>query len=784
MMYIKCMFIFRHVSRVGEQGTQGVPCPRNSPSAPSADSCASPQGPAEARACRHRGAATCLAGAVLVTAAGAAWAENALEEETARLEPMVVISTRSPRPISEVVGMVSVLGDSDIQAGLVSNEEGLWRYMPAIQVESAGSRFSARSISIRGIGGNRVLIEQDGIPIQERLIIGQLGYAGRSGAEMDFIRRIEVLRGPASSLYGSKAIGGVVAVSTFDPDDLALPGLPGGRVSGLYASDWDSFGASAIGAWQGETAGFLLGASHRQGSEPDRSANPPETDRVDRDRTAMLAKLTLSDRSDRRLRLTLEADRDEAKSEMNSIAGQGRFASSTSLTGDDRVTRAGAALDGFTDLKGVRIEGGLFLRETETRQDTLDLRENLARPVAIERAFRYDTEITGARLRAVRELEAAAVRHRLMVGVEYSRSERDQLRDATQTGLVDGESTKVVLGERFPKRDFPLTVSHETGVFLQDEIDWRTGRWTVIPSVRFDRTRITVRDDEGWRQANPGVDPAELTESDVSPRLGVLWRPAPGFQAWGQVASGFRAPPAEDLNIGLDIPLFRTRALPNPDLKSESSLGWEAGVRMNSRGAWASVAAFWTDYDDFIVSLVPLGVDPATGTLLFQSQNLDRARIQGVEFEAGAPLGLLSPRLDSLQVGFNGFWARSEDRRTGDALDDVGPPSAVIFLDWVADSGRWDLRLSGLFTRGQAREGGAVETFRVPGHGILDVAAAWHVSERLTFRAGLFNLTDRTWWRWGEARRLPADDPLIPSLSAPGRSASVSFNLGLGPGRY
>jgi hemoglobin/transferrin/lactoferrin receptor protein len=705
--------------------------------------------------------------------------------EALLLDPVTVVSTRSPRAVSEVVGMVTVLDEADIAARLATGEESLWRYTPAIQVESSGSRFSARSLSIRGIGGNRVHMELDGIPVQDRLAVGAFANAGRSGSETDFVRRIEVLRGPASSLYGSKAIGGVVAVSTFDPEDLAVGRAVAGLARGSYASDWDAAGASVIGAWQGDAIGLLLGGSYRQGSEADRSASPPRPDRLERDRMAMLAKMTVKAGSDSRVRLTLEGDRDETASEMNSVIGLGRFASTTRLSGDDRATRTGLALDGRTERGPYVAEGALFHRETRTRQDTVDLRENLARPVRVDREFRYDTTIEGVRTRVSRQVDHGGVRHRIMLGVEFSERRLDQVRDALQTGLVDGLSTRIVLGERFPLRDVPLTTSQESGVFLQDEIDWVSGSWTVIPSVRFDRTRIRVRDDAAWRQANPGMDPAELTASDLSPRVGVLWRPSRNLQAWGQVASGFRAPPPEDLNIGLDIPLFNTRALPNPDLESETSLGWEAGLRANARGAWVSGALFWTDYEDFIVSMAPLGPDPVTGTLLFQSRNLARARIRGIELEAGAPLGLATPALDAFTAGFSGYWAEGQDRRTGEDLDDVGPLSATVFLDWASASADWDVRLSGLFSRGKGRgNNGAEPNFRVPGHGILDLAASWRATERLTLRAGVFNLADKTWWRWGEARRMPANDPLIPAMSAPGRSASVSFSLGFGPGRH
>lgn len=700
------------------------------------------------------------------------------------LEPVVVVSSRSLRPVSEVVGMVTVLDHTDIDSRMATSADGLWRYTPGIQVESAGARFPARSLRIRGVGGNRVAMEVDGIPTQQSLAVGSFGYAARNGAELDFIRRIEVLRGPASSLYGSSAIGGVVAVSTFDPADFPLlPGDSGGLLKGAYSGDRDSLGASAIGAWQGESTGWLLAGSSRRGHEADLSADPPSPDRLDRDRAAILAKLVLADDADRRLRLTLDADREEADSALNSLVGQSRFANTTALTGDDRETGVGLALDGHTDWGALRLHGALFHRNTRTRQDTLDVRGALGSPVEIEREFRFDTTTSGARGRITRELETGRLRHRMMLGIEYSRRELEQSRDALQTDLASGDSSNIVLGEKFPLRDFPVTVIHESGIFLQDEIDGMPGSWTVIPSVRFDRSRITVRDDALWRAANPDAMLAEQTVSDTSPRLGVLWRPSSAFQAWGQLATGFRAPPAEDLNIGLDIPLFGVRALPNPALDSETSVGWELGVRGNVRGAWYSVAGFWTDYDDFIVSLVPLGPDPESGTLLFQSQNLERVRIYGSELEAGMPLGLLSGRLKGFAAGFSGYWAEGENRGQGREFNEADALSAALHLDWLSEAGVLELRLSGTFSRG--RSGGEVDgmpLFRVPGYGVIDLAAAWHVNPRLTLRAGLFNLSDKTWWRASDVPQLPADDPLIPSFSAPGRSASVSFNLGFGPG--
>ena len=73
---------------------------------------------------------------------------------------------------------------------------------------------------MHGLGGNRVLVETDGVPAAKTFAVGNFSNTGRQFADLVIVDRIEVLRGPASALYGSDAIAGVVAITTLDPSDL------------------------------------------------------------------------------------------------------------------------------------------------------------------------------------------------------------------------------------------------------------------------------------------------------------------------------------------------------------------------------------------------------------------------------------------------------------------------------------------------------------------------------------------------------------------------------------
>ena len=129
-------------------------------------------------------------------------------------------------------------------------------------------RFGLDTFTVRGMTGNRVAVEIDGIPAAGGFAIGSFSDSGRSFVDLAFVQRVEVLRGPASSLYGSDAIGGVVAMTHADARDV----LAGGRARGLrseagYGSGDDGWHAVAIGAARIGAGECLLGYVHREGNE-------------------------------------------------------------------------------------------------------------------------------------------------------------------------------------------------------------------------------------------------------------------------------------------------------------------------------------------------------------------------------------------------------------------------------------------------------------------------------------------------------------------------------------
>src|SRR5690606_19208148 len=185
-------------------------------------------------------------------------------------ERVVVTATRTERPILDVPSTVDLTNRYRMDEQSGRDIADRFRDEPGITVTASPGRFGIGDIRVRGLGGNRVRILTDGIPVPDAFAIGSFSNAGRNFVDPDTLKRVEVVRGPTSSLYGSDALGGVVAFITKDPSDYLDDGSAahlGVRLG--MESDWDGFGASTTGAFGGERWSGLVSANHRQGRETD-----------------------------------------------------------------------------------------------------------------------------------------------------------------------------------------------------------------------------------------------------------------------------------------------------------------------------------------------------------------------------------------------------------------------------------------------------------------------------------------------------------------------------------
>ena len=719
------------------------------------------------------GAPVALAAAGAFLCAGqTAHAQGETEEV---IDQIVVVAHKDERSVREIAANVTVISRADLSDNLAVSMGDVFRYVPGVDYEAAGTRFGTEGINIRGIGGNRVAILVDGVPLADQFDTGSFSNATRDFIDAGLIQHIEVLHGPASALYGSSAIGGVVAVRTPDPSDL----IRGEGISGDVLATWRGADSSTHGqamfAAGSDALGVMGGISWRDGSELDSNAGSSGIDTRHYERQTALLKFVADNRWGHTFRASLTHQNSDTLSDLNSMLGAGRYRSTTALEGDDtykmdvvNVAYEFGSPESWIDSGVVRA----FWEQADIDQYTLDERGNARTPVSIDRLFSYDQEIRGVELNLWKNFTGETVSHRLGFGLEHRDRTTEEYRDGLSTNLDTGAQTNVLLGEVFPLRDFPISRTRESAAFIEDTISF--GDWTVIAAVRADQFDLSPRVDAMYLEDYPAYDVVAMKESDVSPKLGVIYNITPGIDVYAQYSRGFRAPPYSDANVSLDIPLFRYAAVPNPDLKSESSDGYELGLRWQGTQASARVSAFRTNYQDFIETKVNIGLDPATGYTLFQSQNIEDTEIEGIEAGWSTRFG----RGERFGLDGSAYYARGNNNVNGQPLNSVGPAQGVLGFSWYSLDETRQLRLKGTFTDAyDRRDESAGEVFKPAGHAVFDLFLTQKLGNRAILRGGLHNLADRTYWNWSDVRGLKPTDPILPFLAQAGRSASISLNV-------
>lgn len=692
------------------------------------------------------------------------------------IEQIIVVANKDERSVRDVAATVTVLSQESLTLELAASMADVLRYTPGIDHEGAGSRFGSEGINIRGIGGNRVALLVDGVPLGEQFDVGSFSNATRDFIDAGFIHRAEVLHGPASALYGSAAIGGVVSLHSPEASDLAGADATGGTVSTAWRGADSSLHATAMQAVRSGNLGMLAGISVRDGHEQESAAVADNPDLRNYQRRSGMLKFTADDAFGNAWSLGYYGQSSAVGSASHSMLGSGRFSSTTALEGDDRYR-----MDLVSGALAFGTEGGLvdtgvvraYYGDSDIEQLTLDERAAATRPVSIERYFDFAQQLRGVELNLQKQWSGERADHKLGFGLEYRERRTREYRDALETGLGDGVQTNVLLGEVFPLRDFPLSKSKDLGIYLEDAVS--AGAVTVIAALRADRFELDAISDPLYAENYPFATPVSLAVSDLSPKLGVVYHPADNLDLYVQYAHGFRAPPYEDANIGLELPAFNIRAVPNPDLASESSDGIDIGLRWHGQSGRAHLALFRTRYDDFIESKVRIGTDPVSGRILFQSQNISEAMIEGIE--AGWSLALTGVP-GELRLSGSLYVAQGENRQSGEALNSVGPAQMVVGVDWTPDGGEWQARfMTTLTKRWSDRDQSLAALFIPPGYAVFDLFLSRRIGDALRLHGGITNLTDRKYWMWSEVGGLDPDDPVIPFLARPGRSVALGIAM-------
>ncbi len=164
--------------------------------------------PGRALATMH--VAVCLVSWFALTLAASVRAQSSSPPKAATLDPVVVTAARNPQPIADLLADLTVIGADEILRSGAQSLAQLLQRQPGVEVTINGGPGATSGAFLRGANSGQTLVLIDGL----RVGSSSTGATSLEAIPLDQIERIEILRGPASSLYGADAIGGVIQVFT------------------------------------------------------------------------------------------------------------------------------------------------------------------------------------------------------------------------------------------------------------------------------------------------------------------------------------------------------------------------------------------------------------------------------------------------------------------------------------------------------------------------------------------------------------------------------------------
>ena len=664
------------------------------------------------------------------------------DDDTTLLDAVVVTATRTRQRAFTVSESVSRLDADQIRQMGASQLGAALAGVAGVDL-FGGPRAGGQQLNIRGLSGSRVLLSVDGA---RQNFDG--GHRSRLLVDPELLESVEVLRGPVSAIWGSDALGGVVALTTRNASSLLQAGESwGGRLVSHTASADNEIGSGGAAFSElGGPGGLGLIASFNQtrygnltqggGTVLPWSAGETRGSLFKADRQIGDAELAFSHQG-------FELQETSPSNPANPLSDNNPLL--------DRINRQqynSARYSFAREPDGLGIAGTslvMYRSELDVVEDRVDQpRHDLL-------AFRT----TGGSIQT-----SLAVPHLdllLTVGGERYVDTASATRDGA------------------PRSQFPDANRSVSGVFAQSE--WQLGKLRLTPGVRYDR--FTGRSN---------TDAAEdVRESAVSAKFGIGYQLLETLNLSLSYSGGFRAPSMLE-SFAQGQHFLGNEFVPNPDLRPERADKFEAGLRLKiptpelfgmvfgerleARLSFYDMAVH--DYIETVVEVVTEGPfppptqclppAPAVGCVnrtdeggadptippifvggFSSSTNLDRARIRGADFEAA---WLLGPT--QLQLAYNRL--HGEDRSNGTPLLNI--PADSLKASISGQVGPLDLGLR--YTRAAAQERVPLDSEGNPvipstaAYGVTDLFATWKpavagLDLRLDF--GIDNLTDRRWRR-------------------------------------
>ncbi|HCA22734.1 MAG TPA: TonB-dependent receptor [Pseudomonas sp.] len=680
---------------------------------------------------RHR---TLLASAIALTAATAAHAE-----EVINLDQLVVTASGFEQKLTDAPASISVISQQDLQEKRYNSLAHALGDVEGIDIGQGTGKTGGLNISIRGMPSEYTLILIDG---RRQNAAGNVTPNGFNETSTSFmpplsaIERIEVIRGPMSTLYGSDAMGGVINIIT---RKVASEWTGSVTLDHTFQENSD-YGATSnaslytSGPLVEDLLGLQLRASlfDRQESDlsfgdgSDVSKRGPSP--VDGRNQTLGARLTLTPHEDHDFSLDFERGRQRYNNDdcqLGTLDGLNRActAPSTAANGyadEMRFEREQIALTHTARLGAGTLDSSLMRSQTETIGRTLP-GDPIGSPSGIPGSLAGDDrELETTNLVFDTKLVApVGENHMTTVGAQWWKAE-----------MTDGIAT-----EDFEQKTWAL--------FAEDE-------WMLR-----DDLALTL----GAR-----YDDQDAFGGHISPRAYLVWNAADSWTIKGGVSRGYRTPDLNELHDGINgiSGQGTVVTIGNPDLDPETTTSTEFGVYYDGLAGFnANATLFHNEFEDKIASGNPVA-DPLcagnVGGTCSQMVNIDEAVTRGLELAASWEF------MPAWTLSGNYTYTDSEQKSgadKGEPLTNTPEHLANAKLDWQTNS-RLNLWLRGEYRGKRARFSSSYANL-ANGNGsyssnqslydalgkdtkaytLFHLGGSFQATDNLTLNASIYNLFDK-----------------------------------------
>lgn len=573
-------------------------------------------------------------------------------------------------------------------------------------------------VIVRGLKGSEVLHLVDGFRLNNAIFRNAPNQyiALVDGQSLD---RIEVVRGPSSTLYGGDAMGGVVQMLTRELDFSGDAWTWDGRLRAIAASADDSLIGRAEVRGGREGVGFSLGLTSQEVN--DLRSGDGET----RPFTGFTQRsLDFKGQADiapgHELMFSLQYSEQPRTPRYDALVpGFGQTAPENAVFFFEPQQRRFAQVRWRIDNPNALFDNGELRVGRQVVVDDRRTRDTGSSNQDRERNRDTTTGVTGQFGKAIGEY------HHLSYGFEFYRDDVDSSK--TRLDLDTGAFS--ARAPRFPDG------SRMDGMAVYAADDWRRGRFDLNYGLRYSRFDIDI----------PGVGTApgvSLKPDDLTGNVGFAFALSDDVRLVANLGRGFRAPNIFDLGVFGVRPGNRF-STPNPNLKPESVVSLDGGVKFGGERFSGELIAFRSNYRDKITSVLTGNL--IGGALEVQNRNVAQLDLWGIE--AGARYRMPSPDMELYATAT--YTRGEEDTDTGTMPADRIPPL------YGKLGARWQIREAlgveayGLYAARQDRLSARdlvdprVNPQGTAGWATLNARVSWRASERFNLSLRAENLGDK-----------------------------------------